>query len=300
MAGPGDGRPEGARRLRRRDGGVRLGRRLRDGVAGQGDPARPRLLGPAARRAGRDPLGRLGDAAGARRPARVRARPAAARRADEPPRPAEREVVRGLPPVVPRRDPDHLPRPRLPRPGHHEDVRARAGQALRVSRQLLGVSSPEGAPARRASGVVRRPAEEAQADAGLRRPQPRERRDRRPAQSRLKAIEKMDRIDAPQTDNSTLRIKLPEPPRSGQVVAKLRDVGLRVWTEGRLRRPGPRLGARRSRRPGRPERGRQDDADEAADRHPPAPEGRGGAGGERRRRRISHSTASRRSTRRPA
>jgi ATP-binding cassette subfamily F protein 3 len=45
------------------------------------------------------------------------------------------------------------------------------------------------------------------------------------AQSRLKAIEKMERIDAPQTDNSTLRIKLPEPPRSGQVVAKLRDVG---------------------------------------------------------------------------
>ena len=44
------------------------------------------------------------------------------------------------------------------------------------------------------------------------------------AQSRLKAIEKMDRIDAPQTDNSTMRIKLPEPPRSGQVVAKLRDV----------------------------------------------------------------------------
>src|SRR5947209_18265745 len=44
------------------------------------------------------------------------------------------------------------------------------------------------------------------------------------AQSRLKAIEKMDRIDAPQTDNSALRIKLPEPPRSGQVVAKLPDV----------------------------------------------------------------------------
>lgn len=45
------------------------------------------------------------------------------------------------------------------------------------------------------------------------------------AQSRLKAIEKMDRIDAPQTDNSTLRIKLPDPPRSGQVVAKLENLG---------------------------------------------------------------------------
>jgi ATP-binding cassette subfamily F protein 3 len=44
------------------------------------------------------------------------------------------------------------------------------------------------------------------------------------AQSRLKAIEKIDRIEAPQTDTSTMRIKLPEPPRSGQLVAKLRDV----------------------------------------------------------------------------
>ena len=45
------------------------------------------------------------------------------------------------------------------------------------------------------------------------------------AQSRLKAIEKMDRLDAPQTDNATLRIRLPEPPRSGQVVAKLEGLG---------------------------------------------------------------------------
>ena len=44
-------------------------------------------------------------------------------------------------------------------------------------------------------------------------------------QSRLKAIEKIDRVEAPQTDSSTMRIKLPEPPRSGQVVAKLDDVG---------------------------------------------------------------------------
>src|SRR5262249_61308085 len=43
------------------------------------------------------------------------------------------------------------------------------------------------------------------------------------AQSRLKAIAKMERIEAPQTDSSTMRIKLPEPPRSGQLVAKLED-----------------------------------------------------------------------------
>jgi ATP-binding cassette, subfamily F, member 3 len=51
------------------------------------------------------------------------------------------------------------------------------------------------------------------------------------AQSRLKAIEKMDRIDAPQTDNSALRIKLPDPPRSGQVVAKLKDLGFAYGTK---------------------------------------------------------------------
>ena len=51
------------------------------------------------------------------------------------------------------------------------------------------------------------------------------------AQSRLKAIEKMDRIDAPQTDNSSLRIRLPEPPRSGQVVAKLDNLGFSYGTK---------------------------------------------------------------------
>ena len=45
------------------------------------------------------------------------------------------------------------------------------------------------------------------------------------AQSRAKAIEKIDRVEAPRIDSSTMRIKLPEPPRSGQVVAKLESVG---------------------------------------------------------------------------
>ncbi len=51
------------------------------------------------------------------------------------------------------------------------------------------------------------------------------------AQSRMKAIEKMDRIDAPQTDNSTMRIKLPEPPRSGQIVAKLDNIAFAYGTK---------------------------------------------------------------------
>jgi ATP-binding cassette, subfamily F, member 3 len=51
------------------------------------------------------------------------------------------------------------------------------------------------------------------------------------AQSRLKAIEKIDRVEAPQTDSSTMRIKLPDPPRSGQVVAKLDDIGFAYGTK---------------------------------------------------------------------
>ena len=53
------------------------------------------------------------------------------------------------------------------------------------------------------------------------------------AQSRAKAIEKIkaDRIEAPQTDNSAMRIKLPEPPRSGQIVAKLASVGFAYGTK---------------------------------------------------------------------
>ena len=51
------------------------------------------------------------------------------------------------------------------------------------------------------------------------------------AQSKIKAMERMERVEAPQTDGSTLRIKLPEPPRSGQVVAKLQDVAFAYGTK---------------------------------------------------------------------
>ena len=51
------------------------------------------------------------------------------------------------------------------------------------------------------------------------------------AQSRVKMIDKIERVEAPQTDNSTMRIRLPEPPRSGQVVAKLADIGFAYGTK---------------------------------------------------------------------
>ncbi|MFM1801463.1 MAG: putative transporter ATP-binding protein YheS [Planctomycetota bacterium] len=51
------------------------------------------------------------------------------------------------------------------------------------------------------------------------------------AQSRLKAMDRIERISAPQTDNSTVRIKLPEPPRSGHVVAKLAEIDFAYGTK---------------------------------------------------------------------
>ncbi|QEH35790.1 putative ABC transporter ATP-binding protein YheS [Aquisphaera giovannonii] len=51
------------------------------------------------------------------------------------------------------------------------------------------------------------------------------------AQSRLKAIDKMERIDAPRADGSSVRIRLPEPPRSGQVVARFDGVSFAYGTK---------------------------------------------------------------------
>ena len=51
------------------------------------------------------------------------------------------------------------------------------------------------------------------------------------AQSRLKAMDRIEKIVAPQQDNSAVRIKLPEPPRSGLVVAKLNDIDFAYGTK---------------------------------------------------------------------
>ena len=291
-----EGDPTALDAVRRRDGGVRLRRRLRDGGPRQVDPDGPGVLDRAARRAGRHPLRRLGDAPGPGRPARLRARPAAARRADEPPRPAQRQVVRGVPPVVPRRDPDHLPRPRLPRPGHHQDVRAGTRQALRLPRQLLGLPPAEGAPAGGPPVVVRLAAEEDPPDAGLRRPQPGQRRDRvagaEPAQG--------DREDGPDRRPADRQLDPPDqapraaPERPGRRQARQAVVLLRH--EGRLSRPRPGDRARRQGRARRPQRRGQDDPDEAAGRPPRADRGARWRSAATSSRPTSPSTGSRRST----
>ena len=51
------------------------------------------------------------------------------------------------------------------------------------------------------------------------------------AQSTIKAMGRMERVEAPQSDNSAMRIRLPEPPRSGQSVAKLEKLGFSYGTK---------------------------------------------------------------------
>ena len=91
---------------------------------------------------------------------------------------------------------------------------------------------PEGAPAGRPPGVVRRPAEEAQADAGLRRPQPGQRRDRlagaEPAQG--------DREDGPDrrpADRQLARCgsSCPSPPGAARSSPSSQDVAFAYGTK---------------------------------------------------------------------
>lgn len=64
----------------------------------------------------------------------------------------------------------------------------------------------------------------------------------RQVQSRVKALEKLDRVDAPEADASSIRFRFPEPPRSGKVVIGIKNLNktynsgdkpdVHVFTEG--------------------------------------------------------------------
>jgi ATP-binding cassette, subfamily F, member 3 len=64
----------------------------------------------------------------------------------------------------------------------------------------------------------------------------------RQVQSRVKALEKLDRVDAPDADTSSIRFRFPEPPRSGKVVIGIKNLNktyhsgdkpdVHVFTEG--------------------------------------------------------------------
>jgi ATP-binding cassette, subfamily F, member 3 len=46
----------------------------------------------------------------------------------------------------------------------------------------------------------------------------------RQVQSRVKALDKLDRVDAPEQDASSIRFRFPEPPRSGKVIIGIKDL----------------------------------------------------------------------------
>ncbi|TVQ10285.1 MAG: ABC transporter ATP-binding protein, partial [Balneolaceae bacterium] len=64
----------------------------------------------------------------------------------------------------------------------------------------------------------------------------------RQVQSRVKALEKLDRVDAPDADTSSIRFRFPEPPRSGKVIIGIKNLkktyeagdkpDVHVFTEG--------------------------------------------------------------------
>jgi ATP-binding cassette, subfamily F, member 3 len=64
----------------------------------------------------------------------------------------------------------------------------------------------------------------------------------RQVQSRVKALEKLDRVDAPEADASSIRFRFPEPPRSGKVITGIKNLkktyksadkhDVHVFTEG--------------------------------------------------------------------
>ena len=45
-------------------------------------------------------------------------------------------------------------------------------------------------------------------------------------QSRIKQLEKIDRIEVDEEDLSTLNMKFPPAPRSGQIVVEAKEVGM--------------------------------------------------------------------------
>ena len=77
------------------------------------------------------------------------------------------------------------------------------------------------------------------------------------AQSKLKQIDRMEKIEAPLNREKTVHFHFPQPPRSGHRVIKLKNVEHAYGESGRLSRIEFRSGTRPAHRARRPERRRQ-------------------------------------------
>ena len=190
--------------------------------------------------------------------------PAAARRADQPPRPRRGALARGLARALSRHAaPDHA-RPRLPRrASSHTIVHIDDRKRLGLHRQLLGVRARARAAARAAAGDLR------EAAAADRAPQAFVDRFRakatkaRQAQSRLKTLERMERIAAAHVD-SPFDFEFAPAGMRGAAARRARG------RDARLRQAPPVLraarlepAAGRAHRPARAERRGQVDAGQA-------------------------------------
>ena len=174
-----------------------------------------------------DLLGRRADArvAGAR--ARERSRPAAARRADQPSRHRVAGVARADARLARRGDRAGGARPLVPRDGRHGRARAGGGRsrffpgtwhawrAEQAARELALGRAIE----RQQAEVARLERFVARWGAGTRA---------RQAQSRAKALEKIERVERAPTDGAALSFQFDAPQRSGRVTFELEDARIEV------------------------------------------------------------------------
>ncbi len=251
----------GHRPLRRVPRRVGPPRRLQHRSARGRGPPRSRIPAGGARSEDGDVQRRLADAHRAREASPPEAEPASPRRADEPPRPRGPELARGLSRSLSPRGGPGFPRSLLSRPRGHPHHRDRSPEARRLHRELQPLSRAErrepggapraGPPASRRSWRSRSASSSASAT-------------RRPRRSRCRAgsrcSRRVDVIEVP-PERKLMKLRLPEPERSGRVVMELTRVAKKYGDTRGLRGRGPRHRARRKARARGTERRREVDAD---------------------------------------
>ena len=200
-----------------------------------------------------------------------RGRPAAARRADQPPRHRVAGVARADAARPRHGDRARRPRPLVPGDRRHRGARARGrplallpGHVDAVAQGAGRARDRAGQGDRQAAGRDRAAWSSSSSASGPRR------RKAKQAQSRVKALDKIERIDArPEGDKRAWASSSRSPSARGRVIFELEDGRLEVGTPPQrvlLARRRAVARARRARLARRPQRDRQDDADRRARR----------------------------------